>query len=171
MTSDDVVRLAKALKVMGDTFNEPVSGLRADSYLMALSEFSIDEVEEACRRAITYAKWFPKPVELREWITGSHAESALLAWQELNAEVRRVGYVGRPNLPEATLEAITRVWGSWVALCQTLPAEGPGRTVWERRFSETYTVLATRARLSLPPTSPIPRLASSSRARVADGDT
>lgn len=150
MTSADALRLAKALKALGETFNEPVSDMRADAYLFALSEFSIDQVEQACRLAIQHHRFFPRPAELRDLIAGTDEDHALTAWQELVREVRRTGYTGWPVLPKPTRDAIERIWGSWQALCETLPAEGPGLSAWEKRFRETYHAVVSKDRLALP---------------------
>lgn len=150
MTNSDVLRLASALKALGETFNEPVSDVRADAYLFALEEFAIEDVELACRIAIKHNRFFPRPVELRDLIVGRDDDVAAEAWQALVREVRRTGWTGTPTLPDATYKAVSRLWGSWRALCETLPAEGPGFTVWEKRFRETYQAVATQDRLALP---------------------
>lgn len=150
MTDRDAGRFAKVMAALAETFNDTVSQVRAEAYFSALEDLLIADVEEAARNHIRVGRFFPKPVELREWVTGTDEDQALDAWQQLTREVRRTGYTGRPELPEATFDALNRVFGSWVALCQTLPADGPGLSVWEKRFRETYLVLATRERMALP---------------------
>ena len=152
MRDGDVTRLARALKVLGETFNEPVSDTRAEAYFFALDDFTIEHVEEACRLAIRHARFFPRPAELRELIVGTDANASGQAWLALVREVRRTGYTGTPELEATARVAMERVWGSWITLCQTLPAEGPGFAVWEKRFRETYQTLTARERrLSGPP--------------------
>lgn len=170
MTDSDAARFATLMAALGETFNETISDVRSDAYFAALADLSIAELEQAAHNHIRVGRYFPKPIELREWVTGTDDDQALTAWQQLTREVRRTGYTGRPDLPDTTIHAIERVWGSWVALCQTLPADGPGLSAWENRFRETYAVLLTRERVSLPPHPSRPQLASSA-APVVAGDT
>lgn len=138
MTNDDIVRLANALKALGETFNEPVSDVRAEAYLFALEDLTIDDVEYACRQAIKYGKFFPRPVELREAIEGSQGDRAQTAWMELVGEIRRVGWYGTPRLTATTYATMEGLWGSWAYLCQTLPGEGPELLGWQKRWESAY---------------------------------
>lgn len=149
MTNRDAGRFAAVMAALSETFNEPVSDARAETYFQALEDLLIDDVELAARNHIRVGRFFPKPVELREWVTGTDEDQSLEAWQQLVGEVRRTGYTGRPTLPAATREVVDRLWGSWVALCEVLPADGPGFAAWEKRFRETYEVVATRQRQAL----------------------
>lgn len=144
MTDDDRLALARTLKALGETFNEPVSELRAEAYFFALQDFPIDAVEAAARHAIRHARYFPRPAELREYVDGRVEDNAEAAWVQLVREVRRVGYTGKPCLPETTLAVVAAMWGSWVRLCETLPGEGPELLGWANRFRGTHAVIARR---------------------------
>ena len=138
MTQDDRGRLATALMVLGETFNEPVSELRAEGYFEALRDMGIEAIEAAVRMALRTKTFFPKPAELRELVSGNREEMAELAWLELVSEVRRVGWCGTPQLSETTHAAMERVWGNWVHLCETLPGAGPELLGWAKRWKESY---------------------------------
>lgn len=170
MTNRDVKRFAKVMAALGETFNETISDVRTEVYFAALEDLAIADVETAAKNHIRVGRFFPKPVELREWVTGTDEDQALDAWHGVLREVRRTGYTGQPALPEATFAAIHRVWGSWVALCQSLPADGPGLSAWEKRFRETYRVVTAREHAALPETPQRPQLASFP-ARAVGGDT
>lgn len=138
MTTADVERLAQALGALGETFNEPVSKVRANAYLFALEDFTIGQVEDAIRQAIKHCKFFPRPAELRELLEGNPGDQAMLAWSELISEVRRVGSWRDPDLSPATAEAVRSLWGSWSHLCATLPGEGPELIGWMKQFQQTF---------------------------------
>ena len=93
------------------------------------------QVTAAVRLAMRTCRFFPKPVELRELMTGRADERADLAWGELLREVRRVGYLGTPMFTDASmLPTIHTVFGGWRHLCETLPAGGPELVGWIKQF-------------------------------------
>lgn len=138
MTDLDRETFARALFVMGEAFNEPVSETRAEAYFDALREFTLAHVTGACALAVRTLKFFPKPVELRELVEGDSAAAADAAWGAVLREIRRVGYLGTPNLEDRALRAVRELWGSWQRLCETLPAEGPELVGWVKQFKQVY---------------------------------
>lgn len=147
MTPDDRPRLARILAVLGETFNEPVSDLRAEGYLMGLNDLTIGQVEQGARRALKTSRFFPRPAELRELAVGSADDSAELAWLELLAEVRRVGSYGVPTLSPTVGSAMRAVWGTWAQLCATLPGDGVELLGWAKRFKAAYGSLTHPSRV------------------------
>ena len=65
MTNQDTTKFAKLLAILGDTFAEPISELRIETYFEALSDMPIAKVQNAVKRAIRELDFFPKPAELR----------------------------------------------------------------------------------------------------------
>ena len=147
MTNSDRPRLARFLAVLGETFGEPVSDLRAEAYFVALSDVTIEALEQSGKAALNL-RFFPRPADLRQLVEGSKEDAAELAWAAMLGEVRRVGYVGTPDLPAATMETIRGLWGSWAHLCSTLPGEGPELLGWMKQWMGYYG--ATTQRLARP---------------------
>jgi hypothetical protein len=171
MTRAERAEVLKALTVLQNYHRiEPLSEALQLVYLEAFDGYPVRDVLTALKQSIQVHTWFPKVPEITQLIDGSDKDRSLLAWNDLVREIRRTGYTGRPHLPDATLDAVDRVWGSWVTLCQTLPAEGPGLSSWEKRFRETYAVLATRERMALSESPSRPQLVSSP-VRAVGGDT
>lgn len=152
MTEEDRVRFGRALLVLSETFNEPVSQVRATAYFETLADLPFEQVERASRTWLRTGKFFPRPSELREAIEGVAQDRALLAWHELTSEIRRVGSYGTPRLSEATAEAMRATWGSWQAVCYGLPAPGETQHDFEhKRFIANYQAVARRDLASLGP--------------------
>ncbi len=149
MTKADLPRLVRVLELLGATFNEKIGELRAEGYLMGLSDLSIDDVERGARRALKESRFFPRPSELRELAVGSADDLAEMAWLELLSEVRRVGSYGTPALGDDLSEAVRCVWGTWVGLCSTLPNDGPELLGWAKRFKSAYSVTTSPNRVRL----------------------
>lgn len=147
MNETDRPAFARALFVLGETFNEPISDLRAEGYFDAMKDFALAEASAAIRVALRTCKFFPKPVELREMVEGDVDANADQGWAEVIREVRRVGYTGVPIFTDQNaLGALRDVWGSWARLCETLPGEGPELVGWMKQFKSAYRSQGVRAR-------------------------
>jgi hypothetical protein len=151
MTHDDRKSLAQMLVVLGSTFNEPFDDFKLEGYFAALKDLPIDEVRRAGSEALQLDTFFPRPARIREIIGGSANEQAEAAWTTLMQQMRWEGYTGKPELPEPIWEVVRELWGSWVTLCQTLPAEGPELLGWAKRFKSSYgSAQRVADRLNLP---------------------
>jgi len=127
------------LFAMGELFNETVSAVRAEMICRALEDLDFDAVKQAAAAHVRSATFFPKPAELRRLVEGNVEDGAELAWEHVLREVRRVGYVGTPVWPSAvTQRAAEGLFGSWRALCERLPADGPGLLGYRKQFLALY---------------------------------
>lgn len=161
MTEQDRTAFARVLFALGDTFNEPVSELRAEAYFDALKDLPVADVLAAGRRAIAESKFFPRPVELREMIDGNVDDAAEIAWGKVQRLVRSVGYTGTPVWPdEPTKRAALELYGGWIPLCSSLPADGPELLGYRKQFVATFKAYAARDKqqAALPPMSPLGQL-------------
>ena len=135
MDEQDRKPLAKALTVLGETFNETVSPTRHAAYFDALSDHGIADVILAAKTAVRTMRFFPKPVELIELIVGTDDD----AWGEVEDQVRHIGYVGTPHFSNpATLAAIEIIAGSWIRFCHILPLAGPEKLGWRKQFNSAF---------------------------------
>jgi hypothetical protein len=154
MTERDREAFADVLCGLGDTFNEPVSAVRMEVYFQALSDLTLEQINQAALLHAKSSRFFPKPVELREAIAGSVTDRADEAWAQLLMLVRRVGYTGKPEWLDPVLERTAKeLYGGWQALCARLPSEGPELLGQAKLFKATYAAYARRAsvdRLALP---------------------
>ena len=145
MTNDDAVAFSHAMVKLGEIYNEPISAGRIAAYFEALADLPSHVVVTAMQRAGRQLKFFPKPAELRELATGNDEERAARAWSTVLREIRRVGWIGVPRFDDPViLPTIERVFGSWQALCETLPAPGVfGFEASAKSFAKHYVVADT----------------------------
>ena len=102
------------LTLLGETFNEPVSPLRAKAYWITLADLPLEAVERAVHTALTEARFFPKPVELREY-AGLRPPDAGLVEAALVEHLRQPGHERRrPAHPFLAL-VVERLGGIWQA--------------------------------------------------------
>lgn len=138
MTELDRTAFAEALFTLSETFNEPMSDTKIEAYFDALRDLEIGPVLLAMRHALRTSKFCPRPADIREHVNGTTEDGADAAWGAVLREIRRVGYMGTPNLEPKALQAVTELWGSWPRLCETLPAEGPELVGWVKQFKGVY---------------------------------
>lgn len=138
MTGADVDRFSELMLALSETFNEPFSETRAGLYLDALSNLSIEQVEQAVRLSLRRSKFFPRPAELLELVAGSAEDQADEAWQAFVNAVPSVGAYRRPNLDEATMDTVRRLFRTWPDACQRLPPGGPELLGWRKAFIAAY---------------------------------
>lgn len=145
MTERDRPQFAEAMHAMAETFNEPVSEIRAEAYFDALRDLPLERVNAAVRLALRTCRFFPKPVDLRELVEGSADQRADFAWGEVLSQIRRVGYMGTPTFIDPSVaETVRQVWGHWRRLCETLPAAGPELVGWMKQFKAAYGTVSAR---------------------------
>jgi len=153
MTDKDRPRFVQLLRLLGEQYRETLSDIRQEVLFDGLADLSLAEVERAVRAHIRTSRFFPQVVELRELVTGNVKDQALVAFERIREEVRRVGYYGTPTrLSDGDRAMAEKVWGGWQRLCETLPAPGSDKYAFEqKRFIEAYD---THARLEPQDTPP-----------------
>jgi hypothetical protein len=171
MTHHDRPGFLQVMCALGEAFDTQISDSRLEIYFQALSDLTLDQVREAARAHVQLSKFFPKPVELREAVSGRIEDRADEAWAQLVTLVRRVGYTGKPQWPDPVLERTAKeLYGGWQALCARLPSEGPEMLGQAKLFKATYAAYARRASVDrlLPPSKDDARKALSNLKRDLD---
>jgi len=138
MTDTDHTTFARALVVLAETLGEPLSELRGEGYWEALRDLPLGAVLAAMHEALRMSRFFPKPADLRGYVTGQIEDTVELAWTCLLEEIRRVGWVGTPVLPAVIRTAVDHIWGGWRECCETMPAGGPELLGWRKMFLAHY---------------------------------
>ena len=68
INESDTIRFMNLLGSVGEVFNKELSPLVINLYENILSEYPIADVEKAYSKAITTCRFFPKPVEILEYL-------------------------------------------------------------------------------------------------------
>ena len=122
MNQDDFKKFANALGTLAELHGKELSPMLMKLYFKALEQFSIQDVENAIMRAITELKFFPKPVELIEFITGKGGnieDIALVEADNVINAMRRIGAYQSVIFDDpVTTAVIQQGFGGWVKMCQ-----------------------------------------------------
>lgn len=156
MTGAERERFAALLLGLGETYGEPVSDARMEIYWRALEDLTFAAVYQAANIHARTSKFFPRPSELREAVTGPLEDQAEVAWMAVHSLVRRHGYWAKPEdvqwPDEVTQHAALKLYGGWRALCEHLPASGPEMLGTAKLFKAHYAAVSRQAqRETLPP--------------------
>jgi len=122
----------KALVSLAELFDKSLTANVQELYFAALADLSLDDAREACKRASQQCKFFPKPVELRELVSGTGSEQADQAWEWLLGALRDgAGQYHSCFVEDGALAAaITRCWGGIVEAFNALRSLGPDEPMY-----------------------------------------
>lgn len=121
MQQSDFKPFSKALYALGEVFGRQLTETVINVYFKTFADFTIEEFESACYKAINECKFFPKPVELRQLIEGSADERAQAAWTFIEDLRAKVGYYSSVWIEDAALsQALADTFGGWISFCDSM---------------------------------------------------
>lgn len=139
MNQNDFKQFAMAMSTLSLVFGENLNDERSAIYFKLLSKYSIDDVKNACVRAASELKFFPRPAELIEFIKPNNDIQAKNAWLEVDMAVREHGSYNSVAFSDPLIsKVIKEKWGDWHNLCMKLPADESKKHWFEVEFVELY---------------------------------
>jgi len=152
VTRDDVPAFATLLDTLAEALDAPVSELRKLAYFDALSDLEFPAVATAVRGLMRTARFFPKPVDIREAVLGDVESIIESEWLALHTAMATVGAYRSLICQNATLgQTIVALFGSWPDACRAdFTAEM--WTAKRKEFGRVYRLYAGDLRLPTNPT-------------------
>ena len=142
-------RFAEIIATLGTVFQREVEKPLVRIYWEVLSKYSDEQIEAACKAALSRCKFFPKPAEIEELIP-SGVMSPPAAW----GAVMEALEFGRESADPQVNEAVRRV-GGWRYLREKTNDE----LQWiSKRFVEHYNDLQDQNRLRIAQGLPAPKV-------------
>ena len=124
MNTQDKSRFASSLMAMATVFDKPVTPQLTEIYFRALDGFTADEVEHGISKACSTLKFFPKPVELIECITGGSgnlADKAMIEACRVLEAIKSIGTYSTVCFDDAVTQAvIVQQFGGWAKFADML---------------------------------------------------
>lgn len=126
MTDDDLEAFSKELLTIAEGFYEKSDKKQLPPeavmiFFEALREHSLDDVLRALRLHVKTpqrCKFWPKPGDIEELISGSRATASLEAWTKVEAAVRRHGRYRSVVFDDALIHLVVEDMGGWPRLCE-----------------------------------------------------
>lgn len=147
-------------------FDREATDATLQAYWWGLEDLPIEDVECACRRALSESRRMPVPAELRELVgIAKPDDAAQIAWQAVEA-ASALGSYRAVDFADGIINATIRSLGGWPAILSRPPDEFDK---WVRKdFLATYQAFL-RTGASLDACAPLPGLSQSGPVFMADG--
>lgn len=130
-----------AWEVLKSDSSPPPSDTTIDVYYETLRPYQIEDIEKAFSAALGMLRWFPKPVELKDFIKASNSNYANIQvraqqqWRAVVSAVRSQGARRRPKFVDPITEHLIDRQFSWSYLCEMSEVNEN----WEqKRWCEAY---------------------------------
>jgi hypothetical protein len=146
MSPSDRATFAQSLGLLAETLGAELSEFGMEGYWFALSDLTLDQLRLAVQMALKTCRFFPKPVELREYASGATLEDRVeVGWQMWRRAAKIVGSYRSIVISDGVLgETLVACFGGWVETCTTdLSPE-----MWaskRKEFERVYRALSLRA--------------------------
>lgn len=121
--------------------NTEITAGTAAMYMRLLSDIPADELQTIVDQAVATCKFLPTIAELRDMRHNLNTLDRLTygeAWELVQKEIRRVGYLQKPKFADETTAKVVAQMG-WLYLCMSTE---PGNDL--ARFRDMYNALLSR---------------------------
>lgn len=150
MTVDDAKRFGTLVDLVAEGFSMPASELKKLAYFDALADLEYEDVAHAMRGLLRTARYFPKPVEIRDAVLGDFASRVEAEWLAMREAMTVVGAYRTLICESSALgQTLVAVFGSWPDACR---AEFTPE-IWaakRKEFDRVYRVFASDPPLATP---------------------
>lgn len=120
----DKARFLASFKALTELHRVSVSPELTKLYFMALQDFPVEAVVKAMGECVMTCTFFPKPVEIREKVTGSADDRAQVQAATVWESIGRVGSYNSVAFDDpVTMAVIDRSFGGWTEVCQLKESE------------------------------------------------
>jgi hypothetical protein len=127
--------------------HEPTE-LTLTMYKKSMERFSIEQIEAAFWNALNSLKWFPKPVELIDFVTGGPQQiqdQATIEATSVLKSIKRVGAYQSIQFEDCVTNAVIQDgFGGWVKMCEELTSDNEKWFI--RDFSAFYQAFVRQGR-------------------------
>lgn len=124
MTRQDVSRFASSLTAVAALYGQELIPQVVEIYFRTLEKFTIDEVEQGISKACSSCKFFPKPVELIDCITGGTgnlADKAMVEACRVLEAIKSIGSYSTVCFDDPVTQAvIVQQFGGWAKFADLL---------------------------------------------------
>jgi hypothetical protein len=146
MTKNDITRFTVAILRLAEIVGEAVSEPRLKAYFDALSDLSIEQIEEAARRLMNTSRFFPKPIDFREALQGSVTDQGEQAWRTFVSLCVSEGNYPSLQVSDGAMAFAIDHMGGWIeAQAKLNNASAEMVRSYEQQFKVSYRLGLQRA--------------------------
>lgn len=126
-TKAEIVKFTTLFTGLCELFDKKISQALTGIYVEALSGYGIDRIENAIKQAAVGCRFFPKPVELIEFMSGGKSaveDRSVSEGAAVLVAIKRIGaYQSVVFDDPVTTAVIAEYFGGWAKLCAELMAD------------------------------------------------
>ena len=123
------------MTILADLYNRKLSESLTIMYIKILEKYSYKDLEEAFKKVIATAKFFPKPVEIIEALSGSKEDRTLSAWMVVHDSIRKHGHYASVDFGDPLIVKAINQMGGWNKLC----SQTSDQLIWDQKeFERIY---------------------------------
>ena len=121
MDEKDKKRFGQLLVVVAEVFDKDFSRPVMDMYFIALKQFPIYQVERALEKVVLSCKFFPRPAEIVEFISGCSGKIEDVAHAQADAVINAIrkkgSYKSVKFKDQITTTVIQNTFSGWIKMC------------------------------------------------------
>jgi len=134
----DEALFKKNITVLCELFDKPLSQLLTSVYWKALEPFTDGQCERAFKEIILSSKFFPKPADFIERLTGKQEDQATQAWICVVEAIRRYGNYQSVGFANPVIHSVIEFMGGWGATGEWQDSE----LKWKQKeFERLYNIM------------------------------
>ncbi len=134
----DDIMFKEYMAALSELYDRPLSKLLTDLYWKILEPYTDEQCAVAFKEVILSSRFFPKPVDLVDAITGGKKSQAALAWIEVHKAIGRVGNYSSVQFADPIIHSAIVAMGGWPQICNR-----PDEPKWvQREFEKLYEVIS-----------------------------
>ncbi len=144
MQTHDLVKFTALLAELGERYGKFISEQLIDSYWQVLKVFDWEDVKfafEAHLHNLHYGQFFPKPIDIVDFIEENGKARALSAWVIVARTMQQVGIYQSVVFDDSLIHVVVEEMGGWIKLCAMTNDDLPFRA---REFQKRYLGFVTR---------------------------
>lgn len=154
-----------AVTVLAEAFRQQATVMTFRAFEVGTNDIPIEDVEQACMRAITECKFMPTVFELRN-LAGvtlasvSIPDRSMQAWAAIKTAIAQHGGYRTVSFDDPMINAAIRSMGGWERFCEC--ESGEQFDVWLRKEFEAMYGSLLRVGVAASQTTPLPGLCDKS---------
>lgn len=136
------LKFKEYMTMLCEIHDKTLSDTMRDLYWKILEPYTDEQCEKAFKDAVYFNKFFPKPADLIEILSGDKKDRATEAWVEVLGSIRSIGNYESVRFSNPVIHSVIQVMGGWDNLAATMLVD---EEKWKQKeFEKLYHVMERR---------------------------
>lgn len=137
----DQIKFKEYMATLCELHDKTMSKILIDLFWKVLEPFTDEQCEKAFQNVIMTARFFPKPVDMIEVISGKREHESTRAWLTAYDAIVKIGNYGSVKFSDPVIHSVIEFFGGWPKFCEMTNDE----VKWKQKeFEKLYQVMSAR---------------------------